>query len=162
MSTTLAQVMRDRVGREGVVDEEAMGPYLHDATEARGWQGDADVILRPRHADEVANVMGWCYAHDVPMTPRGGGTGYAGGAVPHGGVVLSLDRMRSVRSLEPLLWRADVEAGVTTADVRRLAREHGLLFPPDPGAAEQSHIGGNVATNAGGPHAFKYGSPARG
>ena len=50
-----------------------------------------------------------------------------------------------------------VEAGVTTRDVRRLARENGLLFPPDPGAAEQSQIGGNVATNAGGPHAFKYG-----
>src|SRR5918997_1979328 len=50
-----------------------------------------------------------------------------------------------------------VEAGVRTADVRRHAHEHGLLFPPDPGAAEQSQIGGNIATNAGGPHAFKYG-----
>jgi FAD/FMN-containing dehydrogenase len=62
-----------------------------------------------------------------------------------------------VRSFDPLLWRACFEAGVRTASVRRLARESGLFFPPDPGAAEQSHIGGNVATNAGGPHAFKYG-----
>ena len=50
-----------------------------------------------------------------------------------------------------------VEAGLSTAQVRRLARENGLLFPPDPGAAEQSQIGGNIATNAGGPHALKYG-----
>jgi FAD/FMN-containing dehydrogenase len=62
-----------------------------------------------------------------------------------------------VRSIDPLLWRMEAEAGVTTLAVRRIARENGLLFPPDPGAAEQSQIGGNVATNAGGPHAFKYG-----
>jgi FAD/FMN-containing dehydrogenase len=91
------------------------------------------------------------------VTPRGGGTGFAGGAVPLGGVVLGLERLNRVRSLEPELWRMHVEAGVTTLDVRRRARESGLLFPPDPGAAEQSQIGGNVATNAGGPHAFKYG-----
>src|SRR5207248_6748531 len=58
---------------------------------------------------------------------------------------------------DPLLWRIQVEAGVTTARLRQLARENGLYFPPDPGAAEQSQVGGNVATNAGGPHAFKYG-----
>jgi FAD/FMN-containing dehydrogenase len=77
--------------------------------------------------------------------------------VPLGGVVLGLERLKAVRSLDPELWRMEVEAGVTTLDVRRRARESGLLFPPDPGAAEQSQIGGNVATNAGGPHAFKYG-----
>ena len=62
-----------------------------------------------------------------------------------------------MRAFDPLLWRICVEAGVSTAEVRRLARENGLFFPPDPGAAEQSQIGGNIATNAGGPHAFKYG-----
>jgi FAD/FMN-containing dehydrogenase len=95
----------------------------------------------------------------VPVVPRGGGTGYAGGAVPlDGGVVLSLERLTKLRSFEPLLWRMHVEAGVQTAEVRRIARESGLLFPPDPGAAEQSQLGGNIATNAGGPHAFKYGT----
>jgi FAD/FMN-containing dehydrogenase len=66
--------------------------------------------------------------------------------------------MRAARSFEPLLWRCEVEAGMTTADVRRRARENGLWLPLDPGAAEQSQIGGNVATGAGGPHAFKYGT----
>jgi FAD/FMN-containing dehydrogenase len=95
----------------------------------------------------------------VPIVPRGGGTGYAGGAVPlDGGIVLSLERLTKLRSFEPLLWRMHAEAGVPTAEVRRIARESGLLFPPDPGAAEQSQLGGNIATNAGGPHAFKYGT----
>lgn len=112
----------------------------------------------PGDAGEVAAVLGWCYEHDVPIVPRGGGTGLTGGAVPtHGGVVLSLERLRGVRELEPGLWRLFVDAGVSTRDVQRLARENGLMFAPDPGAAEQSHIGGNVATNAGGPHALKYG-----
>ncbi len=69
----------------------------------------------------------------------------------------SLERLRGIRELEPGLWRMFPEAGVSTRDVQRLARENGLFFAPDPGAAEQSQIGGNVATNAGGPHALKYG-----
>jgi FAD/FMN-containing dehydrogenase len=75
----------------------------------------------------------------------------------NGGVVVSLERLRCIRSFAPELWRAQVEAGVRTADLARRARETGLLYPPDPGAAEQSQLGGNIATNAGGPHTFKYG-----
>lgn len=131
--------------------------YLVDATEVRGLHGHADAVVFPGTADEVVRVMCWCYERSVAITPRGGGSGYAGGAVPQGGVVVCLDRLRGVRSFEPLLWRAEVEAGLRTAEIHRLARENGLCFPPDPGAAEQSQIGGNVATNAGGPHAFKYG-----
>jgi glycolate oxidase subunit GlcD len=132
--------------------------YLVDETEGRGLTGHADAVVLPRSTEEVAATVGWCYEHGVPIVPRGGGTGFAGGAVPvDGGVVVSLERLDRVRSFEPLLWRLHVEAGVRTAEVRRIARENGLLFPPDPGAAEQSQIGGNIATNAGGPHAFKYG-----
>ena len=132
---------------------------LRDATEAHGLRGNADALALPRSAEEVAAVLAWCYEHDVALTPRGGGTGFAGGAVPlQGGVVLDLRHLNRVRSIDPALWRAEVEAGVTTAALRRRARESGLLFPPDPGAAEQSQIGGNIATNAGGPHTFKYGA----
>ena len=132
--------------------------YLTDQTEARGLTGRADAVALPRTAEETAEVVAWCYAHGIAVVPRGGGTGYAGGAVPlDGGVVLSLERLDRVRSFDPLLWRIEVEAGMRTAEVRRVAREGGLLFAPDPGAAEQSQIGGNVATNAGGPHAYKYG-----
>jgi FAD/FMN-containing dehydrogenase len=71
--------------------------------------------------------------------------------------VIGFERLNKIRRFDPLLWRMHVEAGVTTGDVQRLARESGLRFPPDPGAAEISQIGGNIACNAGGPHAFKYG-----
>jgi glycolate oxidase subunit GlcD len=146
------------IGAEHVLDAPVGSPYNRDATGRRGVEGHADAVALPGSAEEVAAVVGWCYAHDVPIVPRGGGTGLTGGAVPmQGGVVCSLERLRGVRELEPQLWRIFPEAGVRTRDVQRLARENGLVFAPDPGAAEQSQIGGNVATNAGGPHALKYG-----
>jgi glycolate oxidase subunit GlcD len=145
-----------------LLDEEAVLPgtstaYLSDFTEERGLGGHADAVVLPGSAEQAAEVVAWCYEREVPIVPRGGGTGFAGGAVPFGGVVVSLERMTAVRSFDPLVWRIEVEAGMRTADLRRIVRESGLFFPPDPGAAEQSHVGGNVATNAGGPHAFKYG-----
>jgi glycolate oxidase subunit GlcD len=128
--------------------------YLTDFTRA---PGRADAVVLPRTAEEVAGVLAWCYEREVPIVPRGGGTGAAAGAVPDGGVVLALDRLDRVRSFEPELWRINVEAGVPTGRLKLLVRESGLMFAPDPGAPEQSQIGGNIATNAGGPHAFKYG-----
>ena len=129
--------------------------------------GDAAVagrpatLVRPGDAQQVAEVVAWCYAHDVAMVPIGGRSGLAGGAavVDARGetIAVSLERLRAVRSFEPQLWRMEAEAGVTTATIARLARENGLLFAPDPGAPEQSQLGGTIATNAGGPHAFKYG-----
>jgi len=159
--SSLAGELEAILGSDAVLD--GSDPvYSRDATETRGIVGHADAVVLPRSAEEVARVLAWCYEHDVALTPRGGGSGFAGGAVPvAGGVVLALDRLDRVRSFEPLLWRAHVEAGVHTSHVQRLARESGLLFPPDPGAPEQSQIGGNVATNAGGPHAFKYGVTGR-
>jgi len=156
--TTLASIERDL---RAAVNADVIAPtsaYLTDMTEARGLHGRAHAVALPRSAEEVAEVVAWCYERGVPIVPRGGGTGYSGGSVPlEGGVVLAAERLDRVRSFDPLLWRIEVEAGVTTANVRRVAREGGLLFAPDPGAAEQSQIGGNVATNAGGPHAYKYG-----
>lgn len=132
--------------------------YLHDATEHEGLRGEAAAIVLPGSEAELAGVLRWSDRHEVGIVPRGGGTGFAGGCVPAGGeVVVSMERLDRVLALDPELWRMRVEAGVRTARVRRLARENGLLFPPDPGATEDSQIGGNIATNAGGPHAFKYG-----
>jgi glycolate oxidase subunit GlcD len=136
---------------------EPQGRYLADLM-GRGVVGSADAVVLPSTTEEVATLMRWCYEHDTPLTARGGGTGLAGGAIPvEGGILVSFERLNRVRQFDPLLWRMHVEAGVTTGDVQRLARESGLRFPPDPGAAELSQIGGNVACNAGGPHAFKYG-----
>lgn len=147
------------VGRAHLPDPGA--PYDRDASESRGLRALPDAVACPADAQEVAAVMAACFRRGVPVVPRGGGTGFAGGAVAvGGGLVLSLERLTRVRSFDPPLWRIEVESGVTTRDVQRLAQENGLYFPPDPGAAEQSQIGGNVATNAGGPHALKYGTTA--
>ncbi|HUB73912.1 MAG TPA: FAD-linked oxidase C-terminal domain-containing protein [Solirubrobacteraceae bacterium] len=158
-SLATARELGHLIGAEHVLDAPAASsPYNSDCSYRRGTVGRADAVALPGSAAEAAAVLGWCYAHDVPLVPRGGGTGLTGGAVPtHGGVVVSLERLRGVRELDPGLWRLFVEAGVSTGHVQRLARENGLFFGPDPGAAEQSQIGGNVATNAGGPHALKHG-----
>jgi glycolate oxidase subunit GlcD len=145
------------IGAEYVLEPSAQSPYNHDSSNGRGVEGHADAVALPGSAQEVAAVVAWCYEHNVAIVARGGGTGLVGGAVATQGVVCSLERLRRVRELEPALWRMFPEAGVSTRDVQRLARENGLFFAPDPGAAEQSQIGGNVATNAGGPHALKYG-----
>jgi glycolate oxidase subunit GlcD len=153
---SIERELRAALGDGKVVAPSAQ--YLNDFTEGRGIAGRADAVALPETAEEVAAAVAWCYEHGVAVVPRGGGTGYAAGAVPiDGGVVVSLERLDRVRSFDPLLWRLEVEAGMTTNAVRRVAREGGLLFAPDPGASEQSQIGGNVATNAGGPHAYKYG-----
>jgi glycolate oxidase subunit GlcD len=146
------------VGGEYVLEGEAAGEYDRDSSRRRGVEGRADAVVLPGSPAQAAAVVAWCYEHDVAIVPRGGGTGLTGGAVAiAGGVIISTERLRAIRELTPELWRMYVEAGVSTGHVQRLARENGLLFAPDPGASEQSQIGGNVATNAGGPHALKYG-----
>ncbi len=146
------------VGTEHVVAD-PRPDLLADASAYAGVTGVAAALVAPAGPEEVAAVVAWCAERGVPVVPRGGGTGFSGGCVSQdpASVVVSVARLDAVRSLDPLQWRAHVEAGVTTARLARLARENGLRFPVDPGAAEQSHIGGNIATNAGGPHCFKHG-----
>jgi glycolate oxidase subunit GlcD len=156
-SASLERELKALLGPDNVLPGTTRA-YLSDATESRNLKGRADAIALPETAQQVAETVAWCYEHDIPLIARGGGTGFSGGAVPiDGGVVVSLERLNAQRHLDPGLWRAAVEAGMTTADLRRRARENGLFYPPDPGSAEQSQLGGNIATNAGGPHAFKYG-----
>jgi len=146
------------LGKDSIVPLPLAHEYLHDSTEMQSLRGRADAVAMPADTEQVAELVTWCYERGVPIIPRGGGTGFAGGAVPiDGGVVCSLERLNRIRQFQPELWRMEVDAGVVTSRVHQLARQNGLLFPPDPGASEQSQIGGNIACNAGGPHAFKYG-----
>src|SRR5882672_9703198 len=93
------------LGAEHVLQVPPGSPYNGDASGRRGLQGNAQAVVLPGSADEVAGVVRWCYEHDVPLTARGGGTGLTGGAVPvDGGVVCSLERLHRVRELEPALW----------------------------------------------------------
>ena len=100
--TTLDALRGALAASDDVSVREPAAADLTDATEPRGLRGHADAVAEPRTADGAAAVMRWCYEHDVPIVPRGGGTGYAGGAVPtEGGVVVSLARMTAIRAFEP-------------------------------------------------------------
>jgi len=111
-------------------------------------------------AEQVAEVVRVCRAHRVPLVARGRGTGTTGAAVPAGGgVVLSLERMDALLEIAPEDRLAVVQPGVTNAALQRAAAAHGLFWPPDPTSAEACTIGGNLACNAAGPRAVKYGTP---
>lgn len=156
MSVNATGMLRELL--PGRLVEQGLAAFSRDATESRGIAAMPDAVVQPQSVEDVVALVDWSDEHRVPLVPRGGGTGFAGGSVPiNGGVVVDMARMNRVLQFDPELWRIRVQAGVTTANLRRLARENGLMFPPDPGAAEESQIGGNIATNAGGPHAYKYG-----
>ena len=121
-----------------------------------------ELVVWPATTAEVAGVARLCDAARVPLTARGGGTGYTGGAVPtRGGVVLSLERLNRIIQIDEPNLLAIVEPNVITADLHRAVEAVGLFYPPDPASSEQSVIGGNVAECAGGPRAFKYGTTKR-
>src|SRR5258707_15040627 len=132
------------LGAEQVLLPEGDSPYDRDASGRRGLAGRAEAVALPRSAEQVAALVGWCYEHDVPIVPRGGGTGLAGGAVPtEGSVVCSLERLRGVRELEPGLWRMFVGAGGETPLLARLERGNRRFFRPPAGAAAPGAVGGN-------------------
>jgi len=109
-------------------------------------------------ADEVATVLRLAAEHKVPVTPRGAGSGLCGGALPiAGGVVLSTERMKRIVEIDPDDLVCVVEPGVVTGELQAAVEDQGLFYPPDPASLEMCSIGGNAATNAGGPRAFKYG-----
>ncbi|MDI3316928.1 MAG: FAD-linked oxidase C-terminal domain-containing protein [Bacillota bacterium] len=129
--------------------------YGYDATVVRGVPR---AVARPATTGEVAAVLRLCHRERLPVIPRGAGTGLSGGAVPvRGGVVLDLGRMNRIRRIDRQDLYAEVEAGVNTRRFQEAVEAEGLFFPPDPSSAVASTLGGNLAENAGGPRAFKYG-----
>jgi glycolate oxidase len=122
----------------------------------------ADLVLVPGTTAEVAAIAAACHAHLVPLTVRGAGTGYTGGAVPvHGGVLLSMERFDRILDIDEGNHLAVVQPNVVTADLQHAVETRGLFYPPDPASLKQSALGGNVAENAGGPRAVKYGTTRR-
>lgn len=116
-----------------------------------------DFVIWPRTTEEVAAIMRLANRERVPVTPRAGGVGYTGGAVPlHGGILLSVTRMDQILEIDEPNMVAVVEPGVITADFQRAVEARGLFFPPDPASLADSMLGGNVAENAGGPRCVKY------
>ncbi len=118
-----------------------------------------DAVVFPLDSNEIRSLILLCNEYDVPVTPRGRGTGTAGGSIPErGGVALSLERMRKIISVDAENRVIVAEPGVLNQEIQEAAGRHGLFWPPDPSSAAYCSIGGNLATCAGGPHAVKYGT----
>ncbi|WP_055481074.1 FAD-linked oxidase C-terminal domain-containing protein [Sphaerimonospora mesophila] len=139
-----------------LTDPDVTESYARDRTFVPPGRPLGVVLAESR--DDVVTTMRWATEHRVPVVPRGAGTGLAGGATATDGcLILSLARMTRIRELSPQDEIAVAEPGVITADLDRAAREHGLMYAPDPSSYEISTIGGNLATNAGGLRCVKYG-----
>ncbi len=117
-----------------------------------------EALVAPRTAEEVSVALNYASQHGIPITARGAGYGYVGGCVPvRGGIVLSLARMNRILEINRRDFVAVVQPGVTTGHLTRQAALKNLLYAPDPASLNESSIGGNIATNAGGPRCLKYG-----
>ncbi len=117
-----------------------------------------DAVALPRSTRSVSMVTRFANRHKIAVTPRGAGYGYVGGCVPiQGGIVLSLARMKQIKEINAADFVAVTEPGVITADLQNAVEAQGLYYPPDPASRAESYIGGNIATNAGGPRCLKYG-----
>src|SRR6187551_3464432 len=145
------------VGKENVItDAESRFQYSHDETEDHSFL--PDVVVKPQSADEISRIMKLCNAHEIPVTPRGGGTGLSGGALPiYKGVVISMERFNRILNIDELNLQATVEPGVITEVFQNAVKEKGLFYPPDPASRGSCYLGGNLANNSGGPKAVKYG-----
>ena len=117
-----------------------------------------DAVALPRTTQSVAKILRFANQHKIPVTARGGGYGYVGGCVPmQGGIVLSLERMNRLKEINPADFVAVVQPAVNTQAFQEAVEKLGLFYPPDPASRAHNSIGGNIATNAGGPRCLKYG-----
>ncbi len=154
----LRQALADAVGSEKVIyDPDVLDSYARDETS--DLVNNPDLVVRASCTRDVSETLRLCSHYKIPVTPRGAGTGVTGGAVAvAGGVVLSLERMNRIIEIDTQNMVALVEPGLITGDLQKAALEHGLMYPPDPASLDSCSIGGNVAENAGGPRAVKYGT----
>jgi glycolate oxidase len=142
--------------KNAFLQDEDKYKYSHDHTEDYSFM--PDVVLKPSTPEEISAIMKKCDEHLIPVTPRGGGTGLSGGALPtKKGVVISMEKFNKILSIDELNLQATVEPGVITEVFQNAVKEKGLFYPPDPSSKGTCFLGGNLAENAGGPKAVKYG-----
>lgn len=158
VGSRVVEQLRVICGDENVlIRPDEMEPYAHDYTEDLLFY--PEVVVRPRTAVEVSAVLALAYEAHIPVTPRGGGTGLSGGALPvQGGILLSTDRMNAILEIDMANGMGVVEPGVITQVYQEAVEALGLFYPPDPSSRGSCTLGGNVAEGAGGPRAVKYGT----
>ncbi|MBT9539760.1 FAD-linked oxidase C-terminal domain-containing protein [Thiobacillus sp.] len=147
---------RSVLGADRALDDAATRAlYSHDETPR---QIVPEAVLFPASHDDVAALTQIAFRHRIALTPRGAGSGNVGGALPAAGsVVVSFECMQRVLEFDQDNRLIVVEAGIVTDEINRIARSAGLFYPPDPGSSAYCRLGGNLAMNAAGPHAVKYG-----
>ena len=145
------------VGRDGVVAS-VEGRMTYECDMHTFYKGAPDAVALPKRADEVVEIVKLCRRERVPIVPRGSGTGLIGGAMaPTGGVMVGTNRMDAILEVDLPNRCATVQPGLINLSLTRAVASSGYFFAPDPSSQMVSSIGGNVATNAGGPHCLKYG-----
>ena len=155
----LAEIVGERFV---VTDEEAMEPYSHDETAGEKYAHMPDVVVRPDTAEQVAKIVTLANRLRIPVTPRGAGSGLSGGAVPvFGGIVISTERMNRIIEIDAANMMVVVEPGVVTNDINEHVADKGLFYAGYPMSVETCYVGGNIAENAGGGRAIKYGVTER-
>ncbi|MCU0530672.1 MAG: FAD-binding oxidoreductase, partial [Syntrophales bacterium] len=156
----IAAELRSVVGGKNMIfdDDERLRNYSHDEVAGSEYACMPDVVVKPASTREVSEILKIANRHRVPVTPRGGGTGLSCGAVPlYGGIVLSLERMNRILEIDRENMTAVVEPGVVTSEIGKAVQEFGLFYAGYPMSFESCFIGGNLAENAGGGRAIKYG-----
>jgi glycolate oxidase len=156
--------LRSIAGEKHVIygDAEKMEAYAHDEVADASFAHMPDVVVKPASAEEISAIMKLANRELIPVTPRGAGSGLSGGAVPvHGGIVLSLERMNRILEIDRNNMVAVVEPGMVTNAISEAIEEYGLFYAGYPMSVETCFIGGNVAENAGGGKAIKYGVTSR-
>lgn len=155
-TSALAKKLRAKLGGDAVT----VAPSELDAVAGDKWfaANRPDIAVFPGTTEEVSFVLAAAHAARIPVTTRGAGYGYVGGVVPvKGGIVLGTMRMNRVLEIDERDFVARVQPGVITGVLQDRARKKGLFYPPDPASLKDCSIGGNIATNAGGPRCLKYG-----
>ncbi len=149
--------LRKIAGENNVsVSQEDKEIYSHD--EVAELRCEPEAVVRVHSAGEVAAILKLARAENFPVTPRGAGQGLSGGAVPvYGGLVLSLEKMDRIIEIDEENLMVTVQPGVITGNLHRAVEAVDLFYPPDPASLDSCSIGGNIAENAGGPRAMKYG-----
>ncbi|MDR1732881.1 MAG: FAD-binding protein [Synergistaceae bacterium] len=159
----VVEALRKIVGPGNVfTDEEKLEAYSHDETSAEVYGHMPEAAVTPLTTEQVAEVVKLANRERIPITPRGAGSGLSGGAIPeYGGIVLSLEKMNRLLELDRANMVAVMEAGIVTNDLATLVQAEGLFFAGYPMSLQTCMIGGNIAENAGGGKAVKYGVTGR-
>ena len=154
------EALRFALGAENVkIDEETLDRYKTDEETDPRYHHLPEVVVLPGSTEEVAEVMKIANKYLVPVTPRSAGTSVSCGAVPvHGGIVLLLESMDKIIEMNTEAMYMVVEAGARTIEIQKMANDAGFLYAGDPCSADSCLIGGNIATNAGGNKAVRYGT----